>query len=173
MAKVYRLPEALREKLARPMGRLYTAPEIAGGGFVQALASAGLLATVGDRVTDTLGAKGKIPDIQVVDSRENRRERSPPNVAYSRLIEVDNPPGTITADAIEGIREAFEGPKPARVAVRGEEDLLAIPVIALAPVSALVLYGQPGEGIVTVRADADAKSRTRVVLAELGITEIA
>jgi hypothetical protein len=58
------------------------------------------------------------------------------------------------------------------VAVKGEEDLLALPVIALAPVSALVFYGQPGEGIVVVRADAESKSRIKAILAEIGIPEI-
>jgi len=53
-----------------------------------------------------------------------------------------------------------------------EEDLLAIPVIALAPVSAIIFYGQPGEGIVVVKSDADSKSRNRELLAEIGISEI-
>lgn len=110
--------------------------------------------------------------MQVVDSRENRKERTPPGVPYAKWIEVRNPQGTITESAIDGIREALRGQKPARVAVKGEEDLLALPVIALAPVSALVFYGQPGEGIVAVRVDAESKSRIRAILAEIGISEI-
>jgi uncharacterized protein (UPF0218 family) len=131
-----------------------------------------MVITVGDRVTETLGAQGRVPDVQVVDSRENRKGRTPPGVAYARRIEVTNPPGTITEGAIDGIREALRGQKPARVAVEGEEDLLALPVIALAPVSALVFYGQPGEGIVVVSVDAESKSRNRAILAEIGISEI-
>jgi len=130
-----------------------------------------MVVTVGDRVTETLGARGRIPDIQVVDSVENRKARLPPDIPYARVLSVGNPAGTITEDAINGIREAFRGRKPVRVVVTGEEDLLAIPVIALAPISALVFYGQPGEGIVVVRADAEAKSRNRAFLAEIGISE--
>lgn len=172
MARVYKLPEALRAKLAKPMGRLFRASEVGGPEFSDAVIAAPMVVTVGDHVTETVGVLGRVPDVQVVDSKENRKERPPPDVAYSRKILVKNPPGTITEDAIGGIREAFRGRKPVRVAVDGEEDLLAIPVIALAPISALVIYGQPGEGIVTVRADAESKSRNRAVLAELGISEL-
>ncbi len=172
MPKVYRLPEGLRARLTRPVGRLFSVEEVEGRSFAEVVRKAQMVITVGDRVTETLGAQGRVPDLQVVDSQENRRARTPPAVAYARKIEVDNPPGTITEDAIEGIREALLGEKPVRVAVNGEEDLLAIPVIALAPASAVVFYGQPNEGIVMVRADAEAKSRNRAILAEIGISEM-
>ena len=172
MSRIYKLPETLRPKLAKPMGRLFRTTEVGGKEFSDALIAAPMVVTVGDRVTETVGALGRVPDVQVIDSKENRKERLPPAVVYSRKISVKNPPGTITEEAIGGIREAFRGRKPVRVSVEGEEDLLAIPVIALAPVSALVVYGQPGEGVVAVRADAESKSRNRAVLAELGISEL-
>jgi hypothetical protein len=154
------------------MGRLFSAEKVKSQSFAKVVREAPMVITVGDRVTETLGAQGRVPDVQVVDSRENRKERAPPAVVYARKIEVGNPPGTITEGAIEGIREALQGQKPARVAVEGEEDLLALPVIALAPVSAVIFYGQPGQGIVVVRADAESKSRNRAILAEIGISEI-
>jgi GTP-dependent dephospho-CoA kinase len=128
--------------------------------------------TVGDRVTETFGKLGRIPDVQLVDGLENRKKRETPDVPYKRQVKVRNPAGTITDEAINGIREAFRGAKPARVLVDGEEDLLAIPVIALAPESAVVFYGQPGEGIVAVKADAETKTRNRTILSEMGISEI-
>lgn len=172
MPEVYRLPESLRIRLARPVGRLFSAEEVKGHSFAEVVRRAPMVITVGDRVTETLGAQGRVPDVQVVDSKENRKKRAPPDVAYARKIEVGNPPGTITEGAIEGIREALRGQKPVRVAVNGEEDLLAIPVIALAPVSAVIFYGQPGEGIVVVRVDVKSKSRNRAILAEIGISQI-
>jgi hypothetical protein len=172
LSKVYKLPEGLRIRLARPWGRLFSAEEVKGQSFAELVREASMVITVGDRVTETLGAQGRVPDVQVVDSRENRQQRAPPEVAFVRRIEVGNPAGTITEGAIEGIREALRGQKPARVAVKGEEDLLTLPVIALAPVSAVIFYGQPGEGIVAVRADAESKSRNRAILAEIGISQI-
>jgi uncharacterized protein (UPF0218 family) len=172
LPEVHRLPEGLRVRLARPIGRLFSAEEVKGQSFAEVVREAPMVITVGDRVTETLGAQGRVPDVQVVDSRENRKERTLPGVPYARRMEVQNPQGTITESAIDGIREALQGQKPARVVVNGEEDLLALPVIALAHVSALVFYGQPGEGIVVVRADAESKSRIKAILTEIGIPEI-
>jgi uncharacterized protein (UPF0218 family) len=172
LAKAYKLPERLRPRLAKPLGRLFSAEEVQGRAFESFVRGFPMVITVGDRVTETLGAMGRAPDVQVVDAKENRKEREPPDVPYARLIKVENPAGSLTKEAIEGVREAFRGKKPVRVLVDGEEDLVAIPAIALAPVSAVVLYGQPGEGIVAVRTDAGAKSRNRAILAEMGIREI-
>jgi GTP-dependent dephospho-CoA kinase len=162
----------LRRKLSEPLGRLFSAEAVGGAAFEKAVNDSSMVITVGDRVTETLGLMGRVPDLQVVDSRENRKRRELPSVPYARVIEVENPAGTLTGEAIEGVREAFRGEKPVRVLVEGEEDLMAIPVIALGPVSAVVFYGQPGEGIVAVKVDALSKGRSRQILAEMGIKEI-
>ena len=172
MPKVYRLPESLRPSLAKPMGRLFAAKELEGREFRRAVEEPAMLVTVGDRVTETVWGLGRTPDIQVVDSKENRVKREPPATPYARLVKVKNPPGTLTEEAIEGVRQVMTGRKPARLMVEGEEDLVAIPVIALAPVSAVVFYGQPGQGIVAVRADSSAKARNRQILAKMGISEL-
>ncbi len=172
MGRTYALPEHMREGLAKPLGRLYAPPQIAGPEFAAAIRAPPMVITVGDRVTETVSKAGRTPDVQVVDGRENRKERAPPDAPYSRLIQVDNPAGTITQEAIAGLREAFAGSKPVRVSVRGEEDLLAIPAIALSPLSAVLFYGQPGEGIVEVPVGSAQKARNRALLAEMGIVEI-
>jgi hypothetical protein len=131
-----------------------------------------MVIAVGDRVTETLGNIGRTPDVQVVDGVERRAAREFPNVPYARLIRVRNPAGTLTAAAITGMKKAFLGKKPVRVQVEGEEDLMAMLAIAMAPVSALVIYGQPGVGVVAVKTNAVAKARNRVILAEMGIVGI-
>ena len=173
MPKEHRLTEALRAKLAKPAGRLYAAEDVWGGEFSAVVKDARLVISVGDRVTETFGLGGRVPDVQVVDSLENRKERRPPKVAHSRLLAVENPAGTITDEAVEGIKEAFRGDMPVRVSVNGEEDLLAIPAIALAPEGAVVFYGQPGEGVVAVKVDAASKARNRELLARIGLPETA
>lgn len=172
MRGVYRLPRELRGKLAKPLGHVFTPEEIADSEFERLMRGATMVVTVGDRVTETLGGLGRTPEVQVVDGVERRIRRDPPDVPYSRLIKVRNPAGTITQEAIEGVRKAIEGRKPVRVLVDGEEDLMAMLAIAMAPISAVVFYGQPGVGIVSVKVSALSKSRSRTLLGKMGIRSV-
>lgn len=172
MRRTYRLPEELRTRLATPLGTVYSPEETKGRDFERLVSSAPMTITVGDRVTDTLGAMGRTPDLQVVDGVERRVARAVPAVPYAKLIKVKNPAGTLTDDAIAGMKKAFLGKKPVRVQVKGEEDLMTMLAIAMAPVSAVVFYGQPGVGVVVVKATAVAKSRNRAILAKMGIKGI-
>jgi len=167
----YLLPERLRPVLAKPLGRLFTPAQLKEDNLRETLSAAKVVVSVGDRVTETVASLGRIPDVQVVDAKENRKGRELPEVPFVRLVKVSNPPGSLTGQAIEGIKEAFSGGKPVRVLVDGEEDLMAIPVIALAPLSSLVVYGQPGEGVVLVTVDGATKGRNHKVLAEMGVPE--
>jgi len=172
LRRTYRLPEELRTRLATPLGTVYSAEEAMGPDFERVVRDASMTVTVGDRVTDTLGAMGRTPDVQVVDGVERRVARAVPAVPYAKLIRVKNPAGMVTEDAITGMKRAFLGKKPVRVLVEGEEDLMAMRAIAMAPVSATVFYGQPGVGVVAVKANAIAKSRNRAILAQMGIKGI-
>ena len=172
MQVLYRLPDELRPRLAKPIGRLYDGSAIGSESFKRLVALSPMVVTVGDRVTETLGKMGKVPDVQVVDSRENRKARAPPDVPAVRTIKVKSPPGAISSQAVDGLRKAFAGRKPVRVLVEGEEDLLAMPAIVFAPISANVLYGQPGEGIVAVRVDSRSKESCRATLAKMGLSII-
>ena len=172
MRGVFRLPEGMRRRLARPLGRVFSGDELNSPAFEKLVRGPKMVITVGDRVTETVGELGRNPDIQVVDGVERRKRREPPKVPYSRLVEVENPAGTLTQGAIDGMREAFGGSKPVRVLVEGEEDLMTILAVAMAPASAVVFYGQPGEGVVAIRVDGVTKSRNREILARMGIKDV-
>ena len=172
MGRSYSLPDVLRSELAEPMGRVFSAAEVKGSEFRSLVEEAPMTITVGDRVTETLGEMGRVPDVQVVDGVERRVTRKLPEVPYARLLRVKNPAGNLTEDAIAGMRKAFVGKKPVRVQVAGEEDLMAMLAIAMAPVAAIVFYGQPGVGVVAVKSNALSKSRNRQILAEMGIKGI-
>ena len=126
-----------------------------------------MVITVGDRVAETIAGLGRVPDVHVVDGKENRKIRAPPEVPRVVSVDVKNPPGTITTEAMDGIRKALAGKKPARVMVDGEEDLLVIPVQILAPSGARIYYGQPGQGIVMLKVDRGAKARARELLKQM------
>ena len=172
MARAFKLPETLRSKLSEPLGHVFGPHETAGKEFIGLAQDASMVITVGDKVTETLYALGVTPAVHVVDGVERRSKRAPPEVPYVRLVNVSNPAGGLTQSAIDGMREAFAGGKPVRVLVDGEEDLMAMLAIAMAPVSAVVFYGQPGAGVVAVKVNGVSKSRNRAILSKMGIERL-
>lgn len=168
MPKSYALPRGLRSRLTKPLGTLFTQSGIDSGAFAATVRAASLVVTVGDRVTDTLAEMGRVPDVQIVDGLEKRAKRKPPKAPHVTTIRAANPAGSITEEALDAVRLAFERPMPSRVLVKGEEDLLAIPAVMVAPPGAVIYYGQPNEGIVMVIADAAAKRRSKELLRLMG-----
>lgn len=158
-----RLPDSLREYLRWPMG-----PVVHGDAVLPALRGASPVVTVGDFCTLDLVARGRTPDICVVDFKTKRQEDLELREAIQRIeakvLRVTNQAATIAPEAWRALSEAFKSDERVRVEVRGEEDLLALVCIALAPPTAAVLYGLPSQGVVVVRADGGAKSRALDVL---------
>ncbi len=153
-----KLPESLRENLKWPLG-----PLVQGADVLPALGLASPVVTVGDFCTLDLIARGRTPDVCLVDFKTKRQEDPELRDAFARIqarvVRLRNPPATITSEAWRLLSEAFKSEERVRVEVQGEEDLLALVCIALAPETAAVLYGMPGQGVVVVRADRTAKSR--------------
>ena len=82
-------------------------------------------------------------------------------------VSVDNSAWIITDELIRTLCEAFASKKPIRIFVRGEEDLATLPVILLAPLGAVVLYGQPDEGVVLVKVTKEKKRELRALFEKL------
>ena len=53
---------------------------------------------------------------------------------------------------------------PVRLSVNGEEDLLVLPVCIHAPDNAIVMYGQPNEGLVIVKITPEIRNKTQSLL---------
>ena len=161
-----KLPEGLRENLRWPLGPLLRGPEVVG-----AIRDASPVVTVGDFCTLDLVARGRTPDICLVDFKTKREEDPELREAFARIrariVPLTNPAATIVPEAWMVLSEAFKSEERVRVEVRGEEDLLALVCIALAPPSAAILYGMPSQGVVVVRADGAAKARVREILARM------
>jgi GTP-dependent dephospho-CoA kinase len=156
-------PHPVREILKWPLGSL-----VRGADILPAVRAASPLVSVGDFCTLDLIARGRTPDVCAVDFKTRRQEDPELRDAFSRIpakvLRLTNPPGAIVPEAWTVVSEAFKSKERVRIEVRGEEDLLALVCIALAPPSASVLYGLPGQGVVVVQADNAAKSRVRDIL---------
>ncbi|AKB19509.1 hypothetical protein MSWHS_2646 [Methanosarcina sp. WWM596] len=159
--------------MKRPLGTLYR-----GKGrdtvekFIEKLANPTKLISVGDVTTFHLLEAGIIPDICIVDNRTKRKPVSSDVSARNRdkvyeEVSVDNPAGIITDELIKTLCEAFASEKFLRIFVRGEEDLATLPVILMAPLGSVVLYGQPDEGVVFVEVTEEKKEEIRALFERL------
>jgi len=152
---IYTLSEELRSVLKKPFGRLYRGEGLECIEMVAKDLDLGssVLIAVGDVVTHYLLLFGAIPHLVIVDERTKRGE-IPDAIRECRgdfrEIEVENPAGVITVELDRAIKDAMDSGHPVRIWVDGEEDLAVLPVIKYAPLSSIVLYGQPDEGVVAV-----------------------
>lgn len=120
--------------------------------------------TVGDMTTEKMINLGIVPSLQIVDGLEQRKARRPPELSGAVEIATDNPAAGITDQSINAIKTAFAMQPPVRLLVNGEEDLLVIPACIHAPANAVVLYGQPGRGLVVVPVSDEIKTRMQALL---------
>ena len=122
------------------------------------------LITVGDRTTEKLVNFGIIPSLQIIDGIEKREKRESVLSDVTNYFEVANPAAEITSPAIGIIKKAFSMLPPARIMVIGEEDLLVLPVCIHAPENAVVMYGQPNEGLVIVKVTGEIRNKAQKLL---------
>ena len=119
------------------------------------------LICVGDRVTKTLLEAGVRPRVAVIDLREMREV----NASALFLLEgftilvARNPPGRLTREAWGKFKEALEMSKKVNVVliIDGEEDLLGFPAAILSPGGWILVYGQPGVGMVMVKVTEEVR----------------
>jgi len=161
-----RLPEDMRDFLKEEPG-----PVLVGDELLKVAKQAKLLVSVGDYCTMDLITRGRPPDIAVVDfktKREEKLEYAHVLEAFGELVmEVVNPPAMITREAWLAVSEAFKSKKRVRLDIRGEEDLLSLVCVALAPLGTTVVYGMPGKGAVVVLVDSREKSKMRSIFRKM------
>ena len=158
----FTLPQQQREALRRPIGPIYTDMQE----VVSLFSSSTMFIAVGDVVSESLLRIDRQADISIIDGmtrREVMRSEYNAVLAKTRTTETKNPPGTITQNAVKTIQKVFTAYETTKekqlLVVSGEEDLLAIPAILLAPLSSVILYGQFGQGIVVVEVSEQNKQR--------------
>jgi len=120
--------------------------------------------SVGDRTTEKMIDFDLIPSLQIIDGQEKREKREPPKLEHAIELTVDNPAAEITSESISMIKKAFTLQSPVRIFVNGEEDLLVLPVCIHAPENAVVLYGQPNQGLVIVQITPEIRNKVQTLL---------
>ncbi len=163
----YILTPELREKLRRPLGILvcgsftYTIRRLK---EMIAKEKPPCIITVGDTVSRNAVQAGIYPRLLIVDNLAMRKRVQPVETASEELLIVSNPAGTVTEAAEQAVCKAVEKSGQAKLVVDGEEDLLALIAIKCVSENSFVVYGQPREGIVVVKATAEKKREIAQIL---------
>jgi uncharacterized protein (UPF0218 family) len=168
--KTYYLTDKLRNQLKTPLGDLIEGEPRVTVNFlnlyIEDIKPLKVL-SVGDFVTSNILRRGICIDVCIIDGRIMRKEVEPLSLKTNKVINVTNPPGTISSNAWEAICQASKGDEKVAILVDGEEDLLALPAIICAPSGSLVVYGQPRRGIVLVRVNERKKLCVKKILKEM------
>ncbi len=160
-----KLPENLRKQLKIPLGDLIKEEDVNKENILSKISPESIVISVGDKTTENMILFGVIPQIQVIDGLEKRNQR---NIPIDKTIRTEltckNPSGEITEESIQTIQNAFSCERPVRIIVKGEEDLLVIPVCIFAPENSVVMYGQPNEGLVFVHVTPEMQAKVQKIL---------
>jgi uncharacterized protein (UPF0218 family) len=158
------LPENLRDKLKKPLGVLLKDSDVTKERILENIPTGSFIISVGDATTAKLIKYGIVPSLQIVDGLEKRVRRDLPSGNVNTALNCSNPPAEITVESVKTIKKAFQSPKPVRITVTGEEDLLVLPVVLYAPENSIVLYGQPNEGLVIVPINAEIRNKSQSIM---------
>ncbi len=167
MTLVYSITPKLRAKFKEPFGTLVQ------GSFHETMSrlkeivdkeKPTTIVSVGDVVSHNLHVYNIHPQTTIIDNKFLRTQRMPETASVEKTVNVDNPKGSITEEAISAIKEAFERNTHTHIVVRGEEDLLTLVAVLYAPENAFVIYGQPHSGIVLVKVTAEKKAQVQEFL---------
>lgn len=159
-----KLPEEARGAFKEPLGRLIPDSMVTKDKILDEVGKRPVIITVGDATSERVLGFGLVPLLEIIDGRERRASRDIPDRDPEALKRCRNPPGEISAECEEILRECLKSGIPTRLIVDGEEDLLVLPACLHAPDGAVILYGQPNEGMVVVHVDGKRRDKARSLL---------
>lgn len=169
--KKYTVPEEMRESLTKPFGKLVKNIS----DIDKFIDERNMLFAIGDIIVINLFRQNLIADISIVDHKtrrvpvaDNEKELLKKISGKQNVLNTENNPGNIERRAVGVIRKAleeyFSTKQKQTIVIDGEEDLLVLPIVALAPLESVVLYGQPDKGIVMIKVSEKKKKEVKYLL---------
>jgi len=157
-----RISQWARKELKKPLGKL-----VRDASLLKEHIGNSRIVTVGDICTLAVLDLGIIPHLAVFDYRYRRKDLEKEDIDRLKKVfpsprRFPNPPGTISDELIQQAGKILH--EGGAVLIDGEDDLAALAFINAANEDYLILYGQPEEGIVIVRADMATKDKVKEIL---------
>lgn len=167
---MYILTPELRNELKAPLGLLIrgSVSDVIGElkELIESIRPVKII-SVGDVISRSMLESGLPLNVFIVDNRSMRKPTEPIKFRVDRIMRLVNPAGTIMDDAWRIIGEAVKLNGLVEILVDGEEDLLTIVAVLMAPEKSMVIYGQPNEGIVVINVNEETKVRMRRILGRM------
>ena len=141
-----KLTEELRTILKKPLGKLLEGNEKQTTKQAIKLLDGKkppFLVGVGDICVRSLIQRGVKLDIAIIDGKTLRTSEEFVDIPADHTVQIENPQGYLVPKAWDAIEKAYKTHTRTEIFVIGEEDLLALPSVLLAPLNSIVFYGQP------------------------------
>ena len=167
------LPEHLRQALKGPKGELFSRPALGAAEDACAyIKKNGLqpVIAVGDLVSINLAKVNCQASVSILDGKTKRHDALDQDVVADVTFEATNAAAELRPEvwvAIELAMKVVESGKTAKILIEGEEDLTALPAVALAPNGSAVVYGLPNQGIVVITVNPTHKRAVNEILAQM------
>jgi len=158
--KTYILPEELKPKLRKIWGiPIFGKKKEVKKKFKEILKKRKFkkIITIGDYCSLNLPS-----DVKIFDGKIRRRKIKLPSKFIGKVLKSKNPAGMIKKEVWQKIKKAFKENK--NLFVEGEEDLLVIPAVLLAPRNSLLVYGFPKKGICVIKINQKMKKKIKKLL---------
>ncbi|MBI4973025.1 pantetheine-phosphate adenylyltransferase [Candidatus Roizmanbacteria bacterium] len=168
--KRWTLPISLRSTLREPLGNVFTGRLSEKKSVVKRIvdtiqkAKPSMTFAIGDIIAGSLWESGFSPSITVIDYKSRRealREISNFKFQISNFRRYRNRAGTIEVSAVRRLKTLCNNflreNTPQSLIIEGEEDLMVLPAILVAPLGSIVLYGQYNLGVIAVSVTEEKK----------------
>jgi uncharacterized protein (UPF0218 family) len=172
MTVVYRISAQMRAQFKKPLGTLIQGTPKETMKKLEEIVKQEMppkIVAVGDIVSRNLHAYKITPQIVITDNHTLREKIEAIVFSDKILVHVKNPQGTITKEAMAAVQDALSGDKQVQIMVEGEEDLLTIAAVLYAPENALIIYGQPNEGIVVIKVTSEKRTKITKTLQKMKV----
>ena len=132
------------------------------------------LITVGDVTTLALQELDHCADISLIDGKTKRKIWSQATKIdidrYDNYFKCVNPAGSLTKSLLSSCKLALEkwliDKSTSIIDVEGEEDLAPLIIHLVAPLGTVIVYGQPGKGVVVRKTEEESKERCKDILSK-------
>ena len=158
------IPEKVKKALKNPLGRVYRSPSV-----LKKMKNRRIIA-VGDESTMVLLKNGINPHLAVFDFKIERKkitleERTLLLSSFKKIRNYKNRKGTVSDYLLRNAGKLIKD--GGAILIDGEEDLTALAFILNAGEKDVIVYGQPGKGIVVVEPE-KVKEKIRKMLSAAG-----